>query len=64
MIKLIEEGGTTGGSFKKNIDYIFCLPLRLCTMSMPSAHGGQKKLSDPLGLGLQQVESCQIGAGN
>ena len=31
---------------------------------MPSAFGGQKRVLDPLELGIQVVVSCHVGAGN
>jgi hypothetical protein len=34
---------------------VFCLHVCLCTMYMPRAHRGQKRVSDPLELELQIV---------
>jgi hypothetical protein len=36
----------------------------ICAMGMPTAFGGQKRLSDPLYLELQVVASCHMGAMN
>lgn len=33
-------------------------------MWVPGAEGGQKRLLNPLGLDLQAVVSCRVGAGN
>jgi hypothetical protein len=35
-----------------------------CIMCMPGSHGGQKRALDPLGLELQTVMNCHVGAGN
>lgn len=41
------------------------LPMvRVCTTYIPGALGGQKKVSDPLKLGLQEVVSCHLSTGN
>lgn len=35
----------------------FCLNVYLCTVCVPGAHAGQKKVSDPLRLDLQMAVS-------
>lgn len=42
-----------------------CLPyVCVCVPLVCSAPGGQKMESDPLGLDLQTVVRCPVGAGN
>lgn len=40
--------------------WMFCL----CTIHVPGACGGQKGISDPLGLELEMVVGCHVGTGN
>lgn len=47
--------------------YLMCMVLLACmsyTRSVPSTRRGRKRLSHPLGLELQMVVSCPVGAGN
>ena len=41
---------------------MFCLYVCLCTLCVPDACGGQKKVSDLLDLELQMIVSCHVGA--
>lgn len=41
--------------------FISCECFATC---MPGAYGGEKRASDPLGLELERVISCHVGAGN
>lgn len=51
--------------FIYNFDFMyFACKLCLCTMFMPDAHGGQKRVLSPLKLELQTVASWHMGAGN
>ena len=43
---------------------MFCLYACLCTLCVPDACGGQKKVSDLLDLELQMIVSCHVGAGS
>lgn len=43
---------------------MFCLEVNLCTVCMPSNHGGQKKISGTLELELQMVLTNYVGDGN
>ena len=36
----------------------------VCSPHACSAHGGQKRISDPLKLELQMFENCHVGARN
>lgn len=43
---------------------MFCLHVDMCTMCVPGACGGQRKVLDPPELELQVVVSHDIGAGD
>lgn len=43
---------------------MFCLNQCMCTTCIPGTYEGHKGSSDPLGLVLQTVASCRVGAGN
>lgn len=43
---------------------LFCSHEYLCTLYMTSVHGGQNRVWDSLGLELQMVASCHVGAKN
>lgn len=43
---------------------MFCLNQCMCTTCVPGTYEGHKGSSDPLGLVLQTVASCRVGAGN
>jgi hypothetical protein len=47
-----------------SIMYMGVLHACLCTISMPDAHGVQKRSSDPLELELRITVSLHVGVGN
>lgn len=44
---------------------MFCLPVYMCTLCMPGAHGSHKRASDPSPeLEFQTAVNHTVGAGN
>lgn len=53
--------------FLKKNNYVhkyFCLHICLCTISVPDAYGGLKRVSDALELEIQMAVSCLVNVGN
>jgi hypothetical protein len=44
--------------------WVFCLHACLCTMLMPSAHKGQRRMLNPLEQEVQTVVSHHVGSEN
>jgi hypothetical protein len=43
---------------------MFCLHVCLCTICLPGAYGGRRKITGPLDLELQEFSSHHVGARN
>ena len=47
-----------------NFYFVFVLPVYDCILCACSARGDQKRALDALGLELQMIANCHVGAGN